>query len=82
LYDLAEAAFLVTLPAETPAIVSDPDDDPILQTAIAGRADVLCSRDRAFRAAAVDLVCAAHEVRVLDDIELMRELREEGAPPG
>lgn len=72
---LEEAAFMVTLPTEIPSIVSDPDDDPILQTAIVGRADVLCSRDEAFQAAAVGKVCSAHGIRVLDDVALMQELR-------
>jgi predicted nucleic acid-binding protein len=36
------------LPGAIPAVVSDPDDDPIVQTAITGKADVLCTRDEAF----------------------------------
>lgn len=72
---LEEAAIMVALPAEIPSIVSDPDDDPILQTAIIGQAGVLCSRDVAFRATAVETVCAAHGIRVLDDVTLMHELR-------
>ncbi len=56
-------------------IVSDPDDDPILQTAIVGRADVLCTRDEAFRHKAVERVCSAHGIRVLDDSALIQELR-------
>lgn len=76
---LEEAAYMVTLPAEIPAIVSDPDDDPILQTAIIGHVEVLCSRDTAFRAAAVESVCGPHGIRVLDDIALMRELRNAGS---
>ena len=45
---LESAAFCVEdLPLLVPAVVSDPDDDPILQTAILGNADVLCTRDRA-----------------------------------
>lgn len=72
---LEEAAFMVALPSEIPSIISDPDDDPILQTAIVGRADVLCSRDIAFQEAAVEKVCSAHGIRVLDDVALMRELR-------
>ena len=46
---LEAAGALVELPEVSPAVVSDPDDDPILQTAIVGRADVLCTRDGAFR---------------------------------
>ena len=51
---LEAAGALVELPEVSPAVVSDPDDDPILQTAIVGRADVLCTRDGAFRHEVVD----------------------------
>jgi predicted nucleic acid-binding protein len=63
------------LPAVVPAVVSDPDDDPIVQTAITGQANVLCTRDQAFQHVAVQRVCAAHNIRILDDVTLMRELR-------
>jgi putative PIN family toxin of toxin-antitoxin system len=72
---LESAGFLVELPEVFSAVVSDPDDDPILQTAIAGRADVLCTRDEAFRHEVVERVCAARGIRILDDVALMRELR-------
>jgi len=71
-----EAVAVVVDPPPAPvAIVSDPDDDPILQTAIVGRAEVLCSRDDAFRHESVERVCRAHNIRILDDIVLMQELR-------
>ena len=72
---LEAAGSLVEAPASFPAVVSDPDDDPILQTAIVGRADVLCTRDEAFRHKIVEDVCSAHGIRILDDITLMQELR-------
>ena len=75
LHFLEAAGILVEAPVSSPAVVSDPDDDPILQTAIVGRADVLCTRDEAFRHKAVDHVCRAHGIRILDDIALMQELR-------
>jgi hypothetical protein len=56
---------LVELPEVSPAIISDPDDDPILQTAIVGRADILCTRDEAFRHEVVGRVCAANGVRTI-----------------
>jgi predicted nucleic acid-binding protein len=37
------------VPTSSPVVIGDPDDDPILQTAITGRAAVLCTRDEAFR---------------------------------
>jgi predicted nucleic acid-binding protein len=72
---LEAAGILVEVPASSPAVVSDPDDDPILQTAIVGRADALCTRDEAFRHKEVEHVCSAHGIRILDDITLMQELR-------
>lgn len=72
---LQDVSALVELPGEFPAVVRDPDDDLVLQTAIAGEADILCSRDRAFDAENVKQVCAAHGIRIVDDIALLQELR-------
>jgi hypothetical protein len=72
---LEAAAVMVELPAEIPAVVSDPDDDPILQTAILGHADVLCTRDGAFTRGRVEEVCRAHGIRVLGGIAFRQELR-------
>jgi putative PIN family toxin of toxin-antitoxin system len=72
---LQDVGSLVDLPKTFPAVVSDPDDDLVLQTAIMGRADVLCSRDAAFRSENVEQVCATHGVRIVDDISLLHELR-------
>jgi uncharacterized protein len=76
---LEAAGVLVDLPDVSPAIVRDPDDDPILQTAIVGRADVLCTRDDAFRHEVVERVCASNGIRILDDITLLHELRRSSA---
>jgi len=72
---LQDAGAVVDLPKTFPAVVSDPDDDLVLQTAIAGEADILCSRDTAFRSENVERVCAAHGIRMVDDIALLQELR-------
>jgi putative PIN family toxin of toxin-antitoxin system len=72
---LESAANLVDLPESVPAVVTDPDDDPILQTAILGHADVLCTRDIDFGHPIVRDTCWAHAIRILDDVALMRELR-------
>ena len=72
---LGAVGFLVELPTASPRIVSDPDDDPILQTAILGRADILCTRDEAFHHRVVEEVCSAHGLRVVDDIAFLQELR-------
>lgn len=77
---LEAVGILVEPPVVSSPLVSDPDDDPILQTAIVGHADVLCTRDAAFRHEAVERVCAGHGIRILDDITLMQELRNLVAP--
>lgn len=59
-------------------VVRDPDDDPIVQTAVSGHADVLCTRDAVFRHPRVEEVCRAQGIRILDDITLMQELRRRG----
>jgi putative PIN family toxin of toxin-antitoxin system len=67
---------LVPLPAALPSAVPlDPKDDPIVMTAIVGRADVLCTLDRHLHDAAVTALCAGHGVRVLRDVDLLAELR-------
>lgn len=58
----------------------DPKDVPVLLAAIAGRADVICSRDRHLLHAEVLAACRAHGIRVLSDLELLHELR--SVPPG
>src|SRR5271168_1445699 len=54
---LEAAGVLIDLPEVWPAILSDPDDDPILQTAIVGGAHVLCTRDDAFQHEVVEQFC-------------------------
>lgn len=75
---LQDAGALVDLPKTFPAVVSDPDDDLVLQTAIEGKADILCSRDSAFQSENVRQVCATHGIRIVDDISLLEELRRSG----
>ena len=64
---------------EAEAIVSaDPDDDPILQLAFVGKAEVLCTLDRDLRTDEVRRICSAQGVRILTDVELLAELRNAG----
>lgn len=57
-----------------PVILADPKDDPVLYTAVAGKADVLCTLDRHFHAPDVVAFCTEHGIRVMSDVELLREL--------
>lgn len=66
--------------ANRPKIVPhDPMDDPIVFTAIAGHADVLCTRDRHLFHSDVVTECARHGIRVIRDDELLAELRDGAA---
>lgn len=62
-----------------PAIAGDPDDDLIIATAVHGRADAICTRDRHLRHRLVRAYCATFGIRVLTELELLAELRAAGA---
>jgi hypothetical protein len=55
-----------------PVVLSDPNDDPVVYTAVAAGAEVLCVKDRDFRTPNVSGFCARHDIRVMDEIELLR----------
>ena len=73
--NLASAAHLVEPTIVTPLVLSDPDDDPVLYTAADGNADILCTRNmRHFSSPAVRAFCDEHGIRVMTDVDVLREL--------
>ncbi|HVA46194.1 MAG TPA: putative toxin-antitoxin system toxin component, PIN family [Pirellulales bacterium] len=77
---LDAAAEHVTLPSGTPAAVSsDPDDNFVVQTGVAGHVDVICTRDRHLLHLNVQAYCAGFGIRVLRDTDLLDELRQSAA---
>jgi putative PIN family toxin of toxin-antitoxin system len=74
--ELRELAAIVAVPEEPPAVVSDPDDNMVVATAVAGQADVICSRDRHIRHPVVQAYCATFGIHVLTNVELLNELRD------
>jgi putative PIN family toxin of toxin-antitoxin system len=67
-------------PASPPPIqTQDPDDDLVIATAVAGRAEVICTWDQHLLEPSVQAACAALGIRVLKDIDLLRELRAQAA---
>lgn len=75
--DLADAALVVPLTAvPTAAVSSDPDDDPVVETAVAGNADVLCTLDRHLHHSDVTDYCRQHAIEVLSDVETLQRLRQ------
>jgi putative PIN family toxin of toxin-antitoxin system len=66
----------IVVPAEGPIIVSkDQDDDPVVYTVVAGQADVICTVDRHFYEPDVLAFCSRRGIRVMSDVELLRDLR-------
>jgi len=73
--DLQRVAEIIEVDVPETPLSTDPDDDPVVALAVAGRAEVLCTLDRHFRQPAVAAYCSQHGVRVLSDVELLGELR-------
>jgi putative PIN family toxin of toxin-antitoxin system len=81
--NLAEAAHLVEPVIVKPITLFDPADDPVLYTAADGEADVLCTRNtRHFSSPAVQSFCEEHGIRVMTDLEILRELLSSGGSGG
>jgi len=67
----------IVAPAEGPPVVlNDPNDDPVIYTAVAGAADVICTVDRHFHEPNVQEFCYRQGIRVLSDFDLLQVLRE------
>jgi predicted nucleic acid-binding protein len=73
--ELEGVAEIATPPDAAPAVVGDPADDAVLAGCIAGRVEVLCTRDRHFHRPTVLALCAAQGIRILDELSLLAELR-------
>ena len=58
-----------------PIVRSDPQDDPVLFTAVQGRVDVLCTRDRDFYLPEVMAFCRQRGIEVMNELELLRRMR-------
>ncbi len=63
------------LPLNLPPVIGDPKDQAVLEAAVAGAADVICTLDGHFNSPAVLTFCAGHSIRVLNDVDLIRLLR-------
>jgi uncharacterized protein len=74
---LRDRADLVSSMVQEPVIWRDPDDDPVLYTAVDGRADVLCALDRDFYAPEVLAFCQQRGIEVMNDVALLQRLRKE-----
>jgi len=71
---LLSVSRLVEPEAGMPVVLNDPNDDPVVYTAIGAGADVLCARDRDFYAPNVIAFCQRYKVDIMDDIHLLGKL--------
>jgi predicted nucleic acid-binding protein len=55
--------------------IRDPDDIHVIQMAVAGQADYLCTLDAHFYDPTVLAFCLSKGVRVITDVELLRLIR-------
>lgn len=68
----------LVVPAEGPPVVlRDPNDDPVIYTAVAGAADVICTLDRHFYVPNVQEFCYRQGIEILNDLDLLHALRQE-----
>ena len=74
---LRDRADLVTPVVYKPVVLADPNDDPVVYTAVAGGSDVLCALDRDFYAAEVVAFCRDRGIEVMNDVDLVRKLSAE-----
>jgi predicted nucleic acid-binding protein len=58
-----------------PVVLNDPKDDPVVYTAVAAGADVLCVRDRDSYVPNVIDFCRRYGIEVMDEIQLLSVLR-------
>ena len=72
---IRQRADLVFPVVHEPIVLTDPDDDPVIYTAVAGGADVLCTMDRDFYAPAVVEFCREMGIEIMDDVGLLQRLR-------
>jgi len=66
----------MVFPGPAPRIVpSDPDDDPVVHTAVVGRAEILCTLNGDFYHAGVLKYCQERGVLVGSDVDILDLLR-------
>ena len=77
---LARTGSLVDPVAVPEGILRDPADVPVLGTALAGAADVICTRDADFFEDTVQRFTVAQGIRILTDLELLQGLGVKSSP--
>ena len=72
---LAASAEIVEVDETLSAPIRDPKDAHILQTAISGKVDHLCTLDEHFKETLVVTFCSNRGITVVSDLDLLRLIR-------
>lgn len=73
---LAASANIVEVASIETAPIRDPNDIHILETAISGRVDYLCTLDEHFRDERVGAFCRDRGIAIISDLDLLRHIRQ------
>lgn len=60
-------------------VSSDPDDDPIIATAVVFKADILCTLDRHLHTQDVVDYCHSHGIEIIGDVDLLKRWKAQHA---
>lgn len=75
-YIRAKEVSEIVFPGPAPRVVpSDADDDPVVHTAVVGRAEILCTLNRDFYHASVLEYCKQRGVLIGSDVDILDLLR-------
>jgi putative PIN family toxin of toxin-antitoxin system len=77
---LREVSELVILDKPLPVPMRDPKDVVVLETAVAGEADVICTLDSDFYAPATRTFCSTLGTEICTDAELLRRIKTNPRP--
>jgi putative PIN family toxin of toxin-antitoxin system len=81
-FQSVQTSSLIVAPVSpAPVQTQDPDDDLVIATAVAGQAEVICTRDRHLFHPSIQAACAGHGIRIVNEVDLLRELRALAGPP-
>ena len=76
LRDLEAYADIVEPAQGPPVVLKDANDDPVIYTAVAGQADILCTVDKHFYEPNVLAFCFRQGIQLMTDLELLHFLRQ------
>ncbi len=71
---LVEVSELVHPIMEVRVVLGDSNDDPVIYTAVSGKADALCTLDSDFFEPGVVAFCRRQGISILNDVELLQRL--------